>query len=101
MRWGVRKKSSRPSSTDYRQTVPLRNRSTHELSNKQLQKVNARINLEQGYRRLNPTKTQKGKTVALGILGAATTAATAYNLLNSPAGKAAIANGKRLLEKIK
>ena len=101
MRWGVRKKSSKPSSTDYKQTVPLRNRRTHELSNKQLQKVNARINLEQGYKRLNPTKVQRGSAVAKGVLAGLTTAASAYALFNSPAGKAAIASGKRMIEKLK
>jgi hypothetical protein len=101
MRWGVRGGKGKPrrESTDYKKTVPLRNRKTHELSNKQIKTVNERINLEGNYRRLNPTKVEKGKFFAKSLLATATTAATVYTLANSPAGKAAIASGKKLLEK--
>lgn len=99
MRWGVRTKGRKPrrESTDFKKTVPLRNRKTHELSNKQIKTVNERINLETNYKRLNPNKVQKGKAAAAGLLATATMAATAYNLMNSPAGKAAIASGKKML----
>ena len=101
MRWGVRTggkgKAPKKETSDYKKSVPLRSRKPSELTNKQLKAVNERINLEQNYSRLNPTKVQKGKAVALGIMATATTAATAYNLYNSPAGKAAIAAGRKAL----
>jgi len=101
MRWGVRTggkgRAPRKETGDYKKTVPLRNRKSSELTNKQLKTVNERLNLEQNYSRLNPTKVAKGKAAAAGILATATMAVTAYNLYNSPAGKAAIAAGKKML----
>jgi len=100
MKWGVRKSRSGPKvSSDYKQTKPLRSRKTRELTNKQLKKVNERINLEQNYSRLNPTKVKKGLNAAKGVLAVATTATTVYTMYNSPAGKAAIAAGKKALKK--
>jgi hypothetical protein len=100
MRWGVRKRAAgAKSASDFKATVPLRNRKTHELSNKQIQKVNARINLEQNYRRLNPTKVDQGRAIAKGVIAGLTTAASLYALANSPAGKAAIAAGKKALQR--
>jgi hypothetical protein len=101
MRWGVRTKGKKPrkESTDFKKTVPLRNRKTHELSNKQIKTVNERINLETNYRRLNPSKVKKGQIAVASILATATTITTAYNFLNSPAGKHAIAVGKKMLQK--
>jgi hypothetical protein len=100
MRWGVR--SSKPAartSSDYKQTSSLRGKKTSSLSNKQLKKINERINLEQNYSRLNPTKVKKGQAIAKGIMGAATATAGVYTLANSPAGKASIKAGKNLLRK--
>jgi hypothetical protein len=99
MKWGVRKKGTGRQSTDYKKTVPLRNRDHRELSNKQIQKVNARINLEQNYSKLNPTKAQIGAKAVKGLLATFTTAASFYTLANSPAGKAAINAGKTFLKK--
>ena len=101
MRWGVRggRGTPRAQSSDYKKTVPLRNRNTKELTNKQIKTVNERINLESNYKRLNPTTVKKGTTIAKAVLATAATAATVYNLANSPAGKAAIAAGKKALQK--
>lgn len=101
MKWGVRNPRNRVkvSSSDFKKTAHLRGKKTHQLTNKQLKAVNERINLEQNYRRLNPSKAQVGKAAAASIIATAGTAATAYNLLHSPAGKAAIAAGKRVLKK--
>ena len=100
MKWGVRTaKTPVKTSKDYKKSVPLRNRKTRELSNKQIQNVNARITLEQNYRRLNPTTIEKGNRLVKGLLTLGTTAAAFYTLANSPAGKAAIAQGKKLLSK--
>jgi hypothetical protein len=98
MHWGVRK-APRQSSSDFKKTSNLRNRKTRELSNKQLQSVNARINMEQQYRRLNPTKIKTGQNMAKGIIAALGTAASLYTLANSPAGKAGIAAAKKMLVK--
>lgn len=100
MRWGVRNDipASR-SSHDYKSTKHLRNRRTHELTNKQLKTINERINLEQNYNRLNPTKVKKGHAAVKGFLTALATGVTLYNLLNSPAGKMATAAGRELLLK--
>lgn len=56
MKWGVRKKrksSARPdrpnASSDYRRSAELSRKPVHELSNKELQDLNYRYNLEQQY----------------------------------------------------
>lgn len=98
MRWGTRKAKGQ-SASDFKKTVGLRKRKPHELSNKQLQTVNARINLEQNYRRLNPTKLKSGAATARALLATLTTAASAYGLYKSPAGQAAVSLGKKFLEK--
>lgn len=88
---GFKGGKQRKLSSDYKATVPLRNRNTKELSNKQLQKTTSRINAEQNYKRLNPSKITKGANAAKGVLALASTAAAVYTLANSPAGKAGIA----------
>jgi hypothetical protein len=98
-KWGVRNKRQVKTSSDHKKTATLRNRKTHELSNKQLQNVNARINLEQNYRRLNPSKVKIGSDMARSILAGLGTAASVYTLANSPAGKAGIAAAKKVLSK--
>jgi hypothetical protein len=98
MRWGVRKSRSSKTSSDYRKTQPHRGKKPSQLSNKQLQEVNKRINLEQNYSRMNPTRIKRGAAVGKGVLAAATTATTIYTMVNSPAGKAAIAAGKKALQ---
>jgi hypothetical protein len=99
MKWGVRKKGTGRQSSDFKRTVPLRNRDHRELSNKQIQKVNARINLEQNYARLNPTKIQIGSRAVKGLLAALNTGAAFYTLSKSPAGQAAIKSGKAFIKK--
>lgn len=100
MHWGIRneKKAGRPSS-DYRKTKPYRNRKTHELTNKQLKAVNERINLEQNYRRLNPSKVKIGMGVAASILAALDMGTRFYSFIKSPAGQALAKNGKKFVSK--
>lgn len=101
MKWGVRKaRTGVRTSSDYKKTAPLRNRKTRELSNKQIQSVNARINMEQQYKRLNPTKMQVGHNVVKGILGVVGTVGTIYGLSQTPHGKAAISAGRSFVSKI-
>lgn len=70
MKWGVRnrrtiapnsKKQYRKTSQDYRKAQQLKKRGHASLSNDQLKKVNERLNLEQNYRRLNPTALERLK----------------------------------------
>lgn len=91
MKWGVRryqnkdgtltaagKKRKRAKSEinswsdDAKEAYRIKQKSVHEMSNKELQTLNKRMNLESEYRRLNPTNIQKGlgyvKTVA-GAMG--------------------------------
>lgn len=97
MKWGVRNEKRPNHSGDFKSTKKLRNRNPHELTNRQLKTINERINLEQNYRRLNPSTVSKGHSAVKGILGGLTTAASLYSLIQSPAGKAAIAAGKTFI----
>lgn len=91
MKWGVKgsrlSKPKRKLSSDYRETVPLRNRNPKELSNKQISKVAARIRAEQNYKHLNPSKVTKGQTAVKSLLGLIGTAGTVYGLSKTPLGK--------------
>lgn len=99
MHWGVRKDrgSVRPSSSESKKVSELRKRKPHQLTNKQLKLVNERLNLEQNFKRMNPGPAKAGKEIAAGILGTIGLGVTAYNVVHSPAGKAAIAAGKKFL----
>jgi hypothetical protein len=108
MHWGIRNPESRvrlarrnkpKPSSDFKKSAPHRGKPAHTLTNKQLKAVNERMNLEQNYRRMNPSTMKKGSMAVGAIIGAATTATTIYNMYNSPAGKAAIAAGKKALHK--
>jgi hypothetical protein len=98
MKWGIRHKPpSIKRSGDSRRVSDLRKRKAHQLTNKQLKTINDRMNLEQNFNRLNPGKFTNGKRLVESILATATLGATAFNLINSPAGKAAVSAGKKAL----
>lgn len=100
MKWGVRKSRSNVKvSSDFKKTANLRKKKPHELSNKQLQNVNARVNLEKNFKTLNPGKVEKGHAAVKNILGIAATGVAIHTLINSPAGKAAISAGKAFVKK--
>lgn len=75
MKWGKRKKRSvetssstssapaRQLSDDYKTARSLKGKSSAELSNKELQTLVSRMNLEQQYARLNPTPPTTQKVV--------------------------------------
>lgn len=100
MRWGIRNKRNviKPSG-DAKKAAALRRKKPSELSTKQLKSLNERMNLEQNARRLNPTSIQRGTLAASSILTTLGIGVTAYNMVTSPAGKAAIAAGKKALGK--
>jgi hypothetical protein len=100
MKWGVRRaRSRRPASSDARKVAELRKKKPSQLSNKQLKTINERMNLEQNFSRMNPSHISKGKAAVAGIIGTAVMAQTAYNIMHSPAGKAAVANGKKFVDR--
>jgi hypothetical protein len=100
-KWGVRNKRNRvkKSSSDFKKTANLRKKKPHELSNKQLQSANARANLEKNFKNLNPGAVEAGHNAVKGLLTLAGTAVAIHSLVNSPAGKAAIAAGKKFVSK--
>jgi hypothetical protein len=100
MRWGVRKRDGGGvrSSSEARKAAQARSKPIHALTNKQLKAATERMNLEQNFKRLNPSKVEKGKKAALEVLATVGIAVSAYNIVKSPAGQAAIKQGKRLLQ---
>lgn len=106
MKWGVRrnrrkssssssskKKSSRVSD-DYAEYQKLKKRKPSSLSNNELRKLNDRMNLEQNYRRLNPSTVSKGLAIATTTAAALGTVANLYNNYNQ-----VINIGKKILKK--
>lgn len=86
-------------SSDYKKVSAYRGKPAKSLTNKQLKTINDRANLEQNYNRLNPGKVKKGEFYIKAALGTAGTAVAAYNLYNSPAGKALMNIGKKTVFK--
>lgn len=100
MHWGVRSaRTPRKQSSESKKVSELIKKKPHELTNKQLKTINERKNLEQNFTRLNPSTVKKGLLAAGAILSTATLAANFYNIMNGPAGKAAIAAGKKFMTK--
>jgi len=101
MKWGIRRKVGSDGrvtgSVDHRTTQQLKAKPVHQLTNMQLKKLNERMNLEQNYNRLNPKKVSHGKKIVAGIIASAGIGVKAYNQFNSPAGKAAIKHGKKVM----
>jgi len=103
MKWGVRRSQAQLDraagrSSDSREASRLKKKPLSSLSNKELKSLNERMNLEQNYKRLNPSTVARGKNVAKGTIAAVGTAVTLYNLYNSPAGKAAVNVGKNVIK---
>lgn len=94
-----RTRSSMDPSEDAKNAKALKSKPTHTLSNKDLKTLNERTNLEQNYKRMNPSSVTSGVKWAKAIMGTAAFGATAYNMAVSPSGKAAIAAGKKFLGK--
>lgn len=98
MKWGVRNSRSRVKvSSDFKRTAASRSKKPHELTNKQLQDINARLNLEQNFKRLNPGKIKKGEAVAKQTLSVIGTATAVAALANTPTGRSLISNGRKAI----
>lgn len=98
MRWGVRRTRSQLDADSHEVSVKKattekikKNRgSTDSLSNKELQDLVTRMNLEQQYTRLvnaQPTNMQKGQKFVRTVLTVGKTANEVASFINSPAGK--------------
>lgn len=95
MHWGVRRNRQQiDSSDDHANAAAVKQKvkkgGTKTLSNKELQDLVTRMNLEQQFDRLHsaePTRLSKGKKAVKGILGLAKTAQEIHSLVNSPLGK--------------
>lgn len=113
MKWGVRKRPSTkrgvrgaknergerfPKTGDAKKVAELRRREPYQLSNKQIQTVNTRLNLEQNYNKLNPNAIKRGAVAAGAILAAVKTGQKVYKIYKSPQGQAAIKNARRALQ---
>lgn len=99
MKWGVRRSKSRSGkkrdrrstwSDDAKTTAQLKKKKPSELSNAELKKLNERIQLEQSYSRLNPSKVKKGLAFVGAVAGTMGTVMSLYNNSNQivSAGKA-------------
>lgn len=92
MKWGVRK--DRPTSADVagvkEAKSKVRRGDTSALSNKELQSVVTRMNLDQQYSRLTakPSVLKKGSKIVASVLALGATANSIIAFANSPAGKA-------------
>lgn len=98
MRWGVRNRSrsrvskqtlKKPASneSDHERAVSLKRKSLRHLSNAELKELNARMELEQKYSKLNPTRVGKGHNAVKAMVAAGTLATTAYAFKNSDLAK--------------
>lgn len=91
MRWGVRRSSNGSSggpSADVQRHRAAKSQPLSHLDDKQLRELVNRINMEQQYRKLNPSKAQKGHAAAKSFLAAGVTLNGVMAFAASPAGKA-------------
>jgi len=98
MKWG-RRKDKLPS-VDARRAQRLRTKSLDELTNKQLKELNNRDNMERQWRQAHPNGFTKGRNLATAALATAGLGVSAYNLVKSQAGQAAIKSGQELFKKL-
>lgn len=101
MRWGKRNNSKSKSASDSIDELAdnedainaksnlhvARTQGTTKLSNKELQEVVTRMNLEQQYAKLNPTVVQKGYSNVQKTMGVVGTVTSIVAVANSPLGK--------------
>lgn len=95
MKWGVRRTRSQidsGASEDHTNAKAAREKArkgggTKALSNKELQDLITRANLETQYAKISPSKFSKGRSVVNGVLATGKTVNDAIAFVNSPAGK--------------
>lgn len=98
MKWGKRGAASKGKlkitiheSEDHKSAQKLKTKKLSQMSNKEIQDLNRRLQLEKTYKELNKTDSafKKGKKFVDEINTAGTKAQQLYNLANSPMAKAA------------
>lgn len=98
-RWGIRRKRNVQTgrvSSDFRTVAELRRKPIHQLTNQQLKTANERLNLEQNFRRMNPTKKEIGRKKVKALLS--TVGITSVvSFVNSPLGKKSMAAGAKFI----
>lgn len=103
MKWGRRKNrpgvKTTPTSADHREAQRYRAKKPSQLTNNQLKKLTTRMELERKYNQLNPKKVNRGRAYVTAALGTAGLGITAYNMVKSPAGQAAIKLGSTLFNR--
>jgi len=95
MKWGVRRargsdgrvKGGSKGSADHLEAKVLKKKGYKNLSNKELQDLTKRMQLEQSFRTLKSSDQQKGLDFVKTITGVGTTLATAYALSQTPLAK--------------
>lgn len=87
MKWGVRRGSSSTSkgsrkksrmSVDAREVHAIKKKKISQMSNEELQKANKRLNLEQNYKKLNPSLIKRGTSVLAASVALSGTALALY-----------------------
>lgn len=90
MRWGVRKKRSR--SAESAEAARIKKKKVFEMSNEELKKVNARLDLEKKYSTLNPSTGAKAKKLIGGMAGS-----VAKQVVSNAVSQAASNYAKKIL----
>ena len=107
MKWGVRRAKRSVSSLnrrrtskyskDYNETRTLRRKSSKQLSNEDLKKLNKRMELEQNYNRLSTSSVNRGMAVARKIVSTAGVVGGLYAISKSEYTKA----GAEIIKKMR
>lgn len=79
MKWGVRRtpaqlghktnKNMRGWSKDAKAAERIKQKNIHQMTNKEIQQLNKRMELEKNYRNLNPNKVKKGLRYTAAVTG--------------------------------
>lgn len=85
-KWGVRRKRGAPSS-DVQNHSTNKKKHVSELSDKELQTLVNRMNMQQQHSRLNPSKIEKGHKAVKTILAVGATANAVIAFSNTPAAR--------------
>lgn len=105
MKWGVRKSRSSSGkkrsktygwSKDAKRANNLKRKSVHQMTNAELKELNKRMELENNYKRLNPSKVKKGLLIAGAVAGGLGTINSLYSNGNN-----LIKNGKKAYDALK
>jgi hypothetical protein len=105
MRWGIRRRSGgsnsgrsrHPTAEDHARVSDLKSRPVRALSTRELREVNDRLNLQQNFNRLNPSRINRGQSHVRSVLATAGIVTSAVALFNSPTGRALINTGQRVM----